>query len=123
MKFFITGGTGFVGTYLSKQLVQMGHEISILTRSARPRPGSDPAVTFVQGDPNEPGPWMEMLTEHDVVINLAGASVFIRWTEENKKIIRNSRVSDHQAYRGGPGRGAQPADQTPAQHLGHRLFR
>ena len=92
MKFFITGGTGFVGTSLSKQLAQMGHEISILTRSAKPRSGSDPAVTFVQGDPNAPGPWMEMLTAHDVVINLAGASVNLRWTEENKKIIRNSRV-------------------------------
>ena len=56
MKFFITGGTGFVGTSLSKQFVQMGHEISILTRSAKPRPGSDPAVTFVQGDPNAQAP-------------------------------------------------------------------
>jgi hypothetical protein len=27
-----------------------------------------------------------------VVINLAGASIFVRWTETNKKIIRNSRV-------------------------------
>jgi uncharacterized protein len=92
MKFFMTGGTGFVGSYLSKQLAQRGHEITILTRSSRPRPDSDPAITFVQGDPTEPGPWMQILTEHDVVINLAGASIFVRWTEENKKIIRNSRV-------------------------------
>ncbi len=92
MKFFMTGGTGFVGSYLSQELAQRGHEITILTRSARPRPGTDPAVAFVQGDPTQPGPWMEILAEHDVVINLAGASVFMRWTEENKKIIRNSRV-------------------------------
>jgi uncharacterized protein (TIGR01777 family) len=35
---------------------------------------------------------MQTIPDHDVVINLAGASIFVRWTEENKKIIRNSRV-------------------------------
>ncbi len=93
MKFFMTGGTGFVGSYLSGQLAQRNHAITILTRSSRPRPSSDPAITFVQGDPTEPGSWMQTLPEHDVIINLAGASVFVRWTEANKKIIRDSRVS------------------------------
>jgi uncharacterized protein len=92
MKFFMTGGTGFVGSYLSKQLAQQGHAITILTRSSQPRPGANPAVAFVRGDPTQPGPWMDILAEHDVVINLAGASVFMRWTAENKKIIRSSRV-------------------------------
>jgi uncharacterized protein (TIGR01777 family) len=92
MKFFMTGGTGFVGSYLSEQLAQRGHSITILTRSSRPRSGSHPAIAFVQGDPNDPGSWMQTIPDHDVVINLAGASIFVRWTEENKKIIRNSRV-------------------------------
>jgi uncharacterized protein (TIGR01777 family) len=92
MKFFMTGGTGFVGSYLSEQLAQRGHSITILTRSSRPRSGSHSAIAFVQGDPNEPGSWMQTIPDHDVVINLAGASIFVRWTEENKKIIRNSRV-------------------------------
>lgn len=92
MKFFLTGGSGFVGSYLAKQLSQRGHAITILTRSFRPRSDSQPAVTSVQGDPNEPGPWMQMVPEHDVIINLAGASIYLRWTEENKKIIRASRV-------------------------------
>jgi hypothetical protein len=35
---------------------------------------------------------MQQVPEHDVVINLAGASIYARWTEENKKIIRASRV-------------------------------
>jgi hypothetical protein len=35
---------------------------------------------------------MQMVPAHDVIINLAGASISVRWTEENKKIIRNSRV-------------------------------
>lgn len=90
MKFFITGGTGFVGSYLSEQLRRQGHDVTILTR--RPRPDTDAGVTFVQGDPKEPGPWMERVPEHDVIINLAGASIFVRWTEEHKKEIRDSRV-------------------------------
>lgn len=90
MKFFLTGGTGFVGTSLGKYLRQQGHELTILSRSARGKNGSD--SRYVQGDPTQPGPWQQTVPEHDVVINLAGASVFVRWTAENKKIIRASRV-------------------------------
>ena len=36
MKVFMTGGTGFVGTYLSRDLVQAGHTITILSRRAQP---------------------------------------------------------------------------------------
>ena len=90
MKFFLTGGTGFVGTYLAKHLRQQGHELTILSRRANP--GSDPHNRSVQGDPTVPGPWQQHVAEHDVIINLAGASIFVRWTPENKKIIRDSRV-------------------------------
>jgi uncharacterized protein len=92
MKFFITGGTGFVGSYLSKQLAQQGHFVTILTRSSRSGSIAAPAITFIQGDPVEPGNWQQRVPEHDVIINLAGTSVFTRWTEENKKKIRNSRI-------------------------------
>ncbi len=36
MKVFMTGGTGFVGTYLSRELAQAGHTITILTRREQP---------------------------------------------------------------------------------------
>ena len=36
MKVFMTGGTGFVGTYLSRRLIAEGHEVTILTRRAQP---------------------------------------------------------------------------------------
>jgi uncharacterized protein len=92
MKFFLTGGTGFVGSYLSERLAQNGHMVTVLTRSSRSRSLAAPAITFVQGDPTEPGNWMQQVPEHNVVVNLAGTSVFTRWTKENKRNIRNSRI-------------------------------
>lgn len=91
MKVFMTGGTGFVGTYLSRDLVQAGHDITILTRRAQPPAPTPTGISFCTGDPTEEGPWMALVPEHDWIINLAGASIFNRWTEARKKEIMESR--------------------------------
>jgi hypothetical protein len=91
MKVFMTGGTGFVGTYLSRDLVQAGHTITILTRRAQPPAPSRTGISFCTGDPTKEGPWMALVPEHDWIINLAGASIFNRWTEAKKKEIMESR--------------------------------
>lgn len=92
MKVFITGGTGFVGTYLSRELAQAGHTVTILTRRERPPSPDQPAISFLTGDPTQEGSWMAAVPEHDWIINLAGASIFNRWTEALKKEIMESRV-------------------------------
>lgn len=93
MKILMTGGTGFVGTQLTSRLTQDGHELTILSRSAK-RSGELPrGISYLQGDPTQKGPWQEAIKTHDAVINLAGASIFAKWTEEHKKAIRESRVS------------------------------
>ena len=92
MKIFITGGTGFVGSYLTKGLARMGHEVSVLTRSARPGGDLPEGVSFVEGDPRKPGSWQERVAEHNAVINLAGASIFTLWTEKARRAIIDSRV-------------------------------
>ena len=92
MRVFMTGGTGFIGTTLGRQLVVQGHEVSILTRnSARDRkpPGG---ATFIHGNPTKAGPWQDQAAEHDVCINLAGASIFRRWTQKAKTLMRESRL-------------------------------
>jgi nucleoside-diphosphate-sugar epimerase len=38
MKIFITGGSGFVGTTLTQKLTDLGHQVTILTRSLKPVP-------------------------------------------------------------------------------------
>ncbi|MCX5915609.1 MAG: NAD-dependent epimerase/dehydratase family protein, partial [Deltaproteobacteria bacterium] len=89
MKIFITGGTGFVGKTLALALVRTGHEVSILTRSGK---GETSGVSWIEGDPTQKGKWQEAIKEHGVIINLAGASLFSRWTEEAKRMIRDSRI-------------------------------
>jgi uncharacterized protein (TIGR01777 family) len=92
MKVFMTGGTGFVGTYLSRELVRQGHEVSILTRRARQPTPPAPGIGYITGDPTQEGPWMGAVPEYDWVINLAGASIFERWTKGYKQEIYDSRI-------------------------------
>jgi len=92
MKILITGGTGFVGTQLTSRLLREGHEISVLTRLQKGTESRVPSVSYLQSDPTQRGNWQSAINDHDVIINLAGASIFSRWTEETKRAIRESRI-------------------------------
>ncbi len=93
MKILITGGTGFVGTQLTSRFIKDGNEVTILTRSKKEPVKGLAGTSYLHGDPNQKGPWQEAIRDYDVLINLAGASIFSKWTEEQKKAIRESRVS------------------------------
>ncbi len=92
MSVFITGGTGFVGRTLTKRLTERGYGVTLLTRSIKHPESLPPGTSFVEGDPSRKGAWMERVPEHEIIINLAGASIFDRWTKKHKKAIRDSRV-------------------------------
>jgi uncharacterized protein (TIGR01777 family) len=124
MRIFFTGGTGFVGTYLTEGLAKWGHEITILTRSKVKSRKMPPGCSFLQGDPKEPGIWQEELLEHDAVINLAGASIFKRWSRRARKIIRDSRVlttrSVVEALAKGDGKGKVLVSTSAVGYYGSR---
>jgi len=92
MRVFMTGGTGFVGTTLGRQLVAQGHEVSILTRNSSSDRNSPSGAIFIQGDPTKVGPWQDQAAEHDVCINLAGASIFRRWPRRATTLMWESRL-------------------------------
>lgn len=50
-------------------------------------------LSYLNGDPNSRGKWQEAVRDHDVIINLAGASIFSRWTQQQKIILRASRIN------------------------------
>jgi uncharacterized protein (TIGR01777 family) len=86
----ITGGTGMVGTALTKLLVDKGHEIIILTRKAKPAKGN---IQYKEWNVDKGTIDASALTEADYIVHLAGANVADgRWTEKRKKLIIDSRV-------------------------------
>ena len=92
MQVFITGASGFVGATLCNWLMAGGWRVCALSRSdaaARRLPGG---VEPIIGDPTQPGDWQEKAMACDAAINLAGASIFGRWNEKYKALIRSSRV-------------------------------
>jgi uncharacterized protein (TIGR01777 family) len=92
MKVFMTGGTGFVGTVLTKSLTQKGYKVTLLTRKIRGDRSVPRGATLLEGDPAKAGPWQGNVADHDVIINLAGASIFTRWTKREKRMIRETRI-------------------------------
>ena len=92
MKIFMTGGTGFVGTTLARELTARGHSVTVLMRKVESGISLPPGAISLEGDPTIRGAWQERVPEHEVFINLAGASIFTRWTDEAKRAIRESRI-------------------------------
>lgn len=92
MKIAISGGTGFVGRALTKELLRLGHDVYVLTRKP-PQEKSGKKLTFVEW--MSPGANPAALLEGvDFFINLAGESISSgRWTKERKKRILESRMT------------------------------
>lgn len=90
MKFFVMGGTGFVGGYLLSHLTESGHEVQALTRSLdRELPeGVEPVV----GNGLAPGSWQKEAGKADAVVNLLGENIFTRWNDKTKQRIWESRT-------------------------------
>jgi uncharacterized protein (TIGR01777 family) len=92
MKILITGGLGFVGTQLSIRLLEKGHTITVVDHAPEPGPHTPDDVTYVAADTTKEGAWQDEVAQQDAVINLAGASIFGRWSKKTKKIIYDTRI-------------------------------
>ncbi|MDY7035423.1 MAG: TIGR01777 family oxidoreductase [Thermodesulfobacteriota bacterium] len=92
MKVFLTGGTGFIGNTLTGKLLDQGHQVTILTRKRTKIKKTIKGVSYIEGEPTREGEWQKEVSKHEVLINLAGASIFRRWTKKAKEGIRNSRI-------------------------------
>lgn len=90
MRVVITGGTGFVGSTLTKKLKEQGHEVIIFTR----KPSSEESgIRYIQWLTEEAAPENE-ISGIDAIVNLAGVSINEgRWTAERKKAIHDSRIT------------------------------
>lgn len=86
MKIVIPGGTGQVGTILARHFHAQGHEVVVLSRTARTLPWN-----VVPWDGQTLGPWVDELEGADVLINLTGRIVNCRYNFKNRCEIWSSR--------------------------------
>lgn len=87
-KVIITGGAGFIGQTLSRRLLEEGY--TVVSLDIHPSPVDK--VSSVQANLLEPLPNDKDLADPEAVINLAGASIFGRWSERKKRLIYETRV-------------------------------
>lgn len=91
MKILLVGGMGFVGTKLTRKLVDDGHKVAVLDRFLNDKMMIR-GVEYTAADSTKQGEWQESVAKQDVVINLAGAGIFTHWNREKKKAIYESRI-------------------------------
>jgi len=87
MKIVMAGGSGQVGTVLSRAFHRDGHVVVVLSR----RPAAQP-WRVVPWDGATPGAWQREIDGCDVLINLTGRSVNCRYNAANRREILESRV-------------------------------
>lgn len=88
MKILLTGGTGFIGSLLVKELIRKEYHCYVVTRNHTDL--QIPQVTFITWDLLTSNSFNEPI---DVVINLAGESINSgRWTNHTKDKILQSRI-------------------------------
>jgi len=81
----IAGGSGFLGNTLERYFIEKDYTVKILTRN--PKREND-----ILWDAKNLGAWKKSLEGAQALINLTGKSVDCRYTEQNKKLIHDSRI-------------------------------
>jgi uncharacterized protein (TIGR01777 family) len=98
MKVILAGGSGLIGRELTRELVEAGYEIAILSRSPQHLHDLPRGATAVRWDGRSAGALVPRLEGVTAVVNLAGESIGAgRWTEARKRRLRESRIRSAEA--------------------------
>lgn len=92
MRILVTGATGLIGRSLSQSLLNEGHTVIGLSRSPENARGV-PVTEMRRWDAMSGPPSSDVMAGVDAVIHLAGEPIAAhRWSDEQKRRIRDSRV-------------------------------
>jgi uncharacterized protein (TIGR01777 family) len=99
VRLLLLGCSGFVGRALVPYLLELGHDLTVVSRRSQPFPSlaADRLKCLVL-DPADPASWQQDslrqgLAEADGVVNLVGEPIAERrWTPEHRQRLRDSRV-------------------------------
>lgn len=97
MKILIAGGSGLIGSALTRYYLAKGQEVYVLSRrgSAATLPAGAKGVVW---DARSVHGWGDLMNEMDVVINLTGENLGAgRWTEQRKQRFYSSRIESGKA--------------------------
>lgn len=72
MKILVTGGGGFIGSHVTKLLLDQGHKVTVVDNLSHGyKDAIDPRATFIQADMADQGSLEEVLGGHEAVIHMA----------------------------------------------------
>ena len=89
MKIVIPGGTGQLGKILVRAFQARGDQVVVFSRAGA---NASNVSNAIEWDSRTLGAWASEIDGSDVVINLAGRSVNCRYSEENLRLMMDSRV-------------------------------
>lgn len=93
MNVLITGGTGLIGTALSRRLVAENHSVTILSRTPESHQAA-PGTRLIGWDGRTPAGWGSLVNEVDAIVNLAGVNLGGGlWTAARKRQLTESRLN------------------------------
>lgn len=90
MTIVITGGSGYIGTALTKRLLSLNHRVVVIDTHAPVVIHSN--LFFISCDITAAPLPYGVLEQTDAIINLAGYPIATKWTKEVMDKIRSSRV-------------------------------
>lgn len=88
MNIYVTGGTGFIGSHVVKELVSKGHSVYVLARDVKKAPGiaSLPRVRMIKCDLTKPGA-VKAVTKPYALIHVA-----LCWGDTGPEMIKNETL-------------------------------
>lgn len=99
MRLLLLGCSGFVGRELVPFLLELGHELTLVSRQPQPFPALvGKRLSCIRLDPAEPASWAnngldKALAAAEGVVNLAGEPIAERrWTPAHCQLLLQSRV-------------------------------
>ncbi|MEV4707207.1 SDR family oxidoreductase [Actinoplanes sp. NPDC049316] len=125
MRCLVTGATGYIGGRLAPRLIEAGHDVRALTRSAgrlRDVPWA-PRAEIVEGDLGDPGSLERALDGVEVAYYLVHSLGVPDFERRDREAARNFARAAYAkgvrriVYLGGP---EPPADERPSAHLRSR---
>jgi UDP-glucose 4-epimerase len=95
MKIFLTGGTGFIGSHVVKELSSQGHAITVLARNVQKVPALAElaGVKIIRGDVGDAGCYKDALKSKDALIHIA-----LHWGDSAVEMLLNDTRSSVQLF-------------------------